>query len=72
MTTRLATKKDFIKLKPEEVLGVVRASEELLDLVEDILERHRVYQPEFIKGLKASFKQVKQKNVLTVSSLKNL
>jgi ABC-type nitrate/sulfonate/bicarbonate transport system substrate-binding protein len=72
MTTILAAKKDFIKLKPQEVLGVVRASEKLLDLVEDILERHSIYQPEFIRGLKTSFKQAKQKNVITVASLKNL
>ncbi len=72
MITRTAHPARAIRLKPAELRGIFRASEELLDYMEDILERHRAYQPEFIKGLKASFAQAKTKNFEVVSSLKSL
>lgn len=72
MITKVARATRVIHLKPAELHGIFRASEELLDQMEDILERHGAYQPEFIKGLKESFVQAKTKNVMAVSSLKNL
>lgn len=61
-----------IRLKPSEMKGIFRASERLLDLMEDMLERSGAYQPEFLKGLQTSLKQAKSKKLLTISSLKSL
>ena len=69
---KLAHRTRSIQLRPVEVQGIFRASEELLDYMEDILERSGAYQPEFLKGLKASVRQAKTKKVLTISSLKSL
>ena len=70
MSTKTTSK--TVQIKPVELKRILRASEELLDFTENILERAGAYKAEFLQGLKTSHKEARDGKVYKVSSLKDL
>jgi len=61
-----------ITLASKEAYKIFKISAELADTMEDVLEDHAQYNPEFITGLKLSLKQARSGKLKKIKSLKGL
>lgn len=58
-----------ISMRTNELMRIFRASENLTETVEDILEQRAMYSSEFLRGIDASLRETKQGNVRKIVSL---
>ena len=61
-----------ITLGPQEALRLFRASADLMDAMEEILESRGAYGREFVRGLSISLQEMKQGKLRKINSLGDL
>lgn len=61
-----------LTLAPKEAYRLFKVTTDLADTLEDIMEVHGSYSPEFLKGLKVSIKQAQTGKLKSLKTLKDL
>lgn len=56
-------------MRTDELMRIFRASESVLEAIEDVLEQRAMYSSEFLRGLDTSLKETKQGKIHKIASL---